>query len=145
MNSAVYRNGTSFVESLFETFGEFEFLHDAFECMCICKYHVTFKLAKGKFKCMLLSFTDCELGDLKDVTDDLKEDKTTQADTLKQASGKCIIPTYVCFCMHVVCSPSFQHFCHPNDLWRKGKENQIVGVSLAHMLITLQAAGRIKN
>lgn len=23
MNSAVYRNGTSFVESLFETFGEF--------------------------------------------------------------------------------------------------------------------------
>ncbi|XP_041799848.1 actin filament-associated protein 1-like 1 isoform X2 [Chelmon rostratus] len=47
MNSAVYRNGTSFVESLFETF-------------------------------------DCELGDLKDVTDDLKEDKNTQADTLKQ-------------------------------------------------------------
>lgn len=47
MNSAVYRNGTSFVESLFETF-------------------------------------DCELGDLKDATDDLKEDKNTQADTLKQ-------------------------------------------------------------
>lgn len=47
MNSSVYRNGTSFVESLFETF-------------------------------------DCELGDLKDVTDDLKEDKNTHADTLKQ-------------------------------------------------------------
>ncbi|XP_040904570.1 actin filament-associated protein 1-like 1 isoform X2 [Toxotes jaculatrix] len=48
MNSAVYRNGTSFVESLFEKF-------------------------------------DCELGDLKDVTDDLKEDKNTQTDTLKQS------------------------------------------------------------
>ncbi|XP_022056080.2 actin filament-associated protein 1-like 1 isoform X1 [Acanthochromis polyacanthus] len=48
MNSSVYRNGTSFVESLFETF-------------------------------------DCELGDLKDVTDDLKEDKNTQTDTLKQS------------------------------------------------------------
>ncbi|XP_073343822.1 actin filament-associated protein 1-like 1 [Pagrus major] len=47
MNSSVYRNGTSFVESLFETF-------------------------------------DCEIGDLKDVTDDLKEEKSTQADTLKQ-------------------------------------------------------------
>ncbi|KAI4819417.1 hypothetical protein KUCAC02_004664 [Chaenocephalus aceratus] len=47
MNSAVFRNGTSFVESLFETF-------------------------------------DCQLGDLKDVTDDLKEDNNTQADTLKQ-------------------------------------------------------------
>ncbi|XP_023275067.1 actin filament-associated protein 1-like 1 isoform X1 [Seriola lalandi dorsalis] len=49
MNSAVYRNGTSFVESLFETF-------------------------------------DCELGDLKDVTDDVKEEKKTQTDTLKQQS-----------------------------------------------------------
>ncbi|XP_044220293.1 actin filament-associated protein 1-like 1 isoform X2 [Thunnus albacares] len=48
MNSAVYRNGTSFVESLFETF-------------------------------------DCELGDLKDVTDDLKQDKDTQTETLKQS------------------------------------------------------------
>ncbi|XP_023275068.1 actin filament-associated protein 1-like 1 isoform X2 [Seriola lalandi dorsalis] len=48
MNSAVYRNGTSFVESLFETF-------------------------------------DCELGDLKDVTDDVKEEKKTQTDTLKQS------------------------------------------------------------
>ncbi|XP_076595721.1 actin filament-associated protein 1-like 1 isoform X2 [Chaetodon auriga] len=48
MNSAVFRNGTSFVESLFETF-------------------------------------DCELGDLKDVTDELKEDKNTQADALKQS------------------------------------------------------------
>ncbi|XP_026186131.1 actin filament-associated protein 1-like 1 isoform X2 [Mastacembelus armatus] len=47
MNSAVYRNGTSFVESLFEKF-------------------------------------DCELGDLKDVTDDLKEDNNTETDTLKQ-------------------------------------------------------------
>lgn len=47
MNSAVYRNGTSFVESLFETF-------------------------------------DCELGDLKDVTDDVKQDKDTQTETLKQ-------------------------------------------------------------
>ncbi|CAN9514790.1 unnamed protein product [Ophioblennius macclurei] len=49
MNSSVYRNGTSFVESLFETF-------------------------------------DCELGDLKDVTDDLKEDKNTEEDTVKQES-----------------------------------------------------------
>nr|XP_043896201.1 actin filament-associated protein 1-like 1 isoform X1 [Solea senegalensis] len=49
MNSAVYRNGTSFVESLFETF-------------------------------------DCELGDLKDVEDDIKEDTNTQTDTLKQTS-----------------------------------------------------------
>ncbi|CAJ1058205.1 actin filament-associated protein 1-like 1 [Xyrichtys novacula] len=47
MNSSVYRNGTSFVESLFETF-------------------------------------DCEIGDLKDVTDDLKEDKNLQMDTFKQ-------------------------------------------------------------
>ncbi|XP_034399905.1 actin filament-associated protein 1-like 1 isoform X4 [Cyclopterus lumpus] len=47
MNSSVYRNGTSFVESLFETF-------------------------------------DCELGDLKEVTDDLKEDEKTQTDALKQ-------------------------------------------------------------
>lgn len=28
MNSAVYRNGTSFVESLFETFGEIIFMHN---------------------------------------------------------------------------------------------------------------------
>ncbi|XP_074530204.1 actin filament-associated protein 1-like 1 isoform X1 [Halichoeres trimaculatus] len=49
MNSSVYRNGTSFVESLFETF-------------------------------------DCEIGDLKDVTDDLKEDQSLQMDTLKQES-----------------------------------------------------------
>lgn len=28
MNSAVYRNGTSFVESLFETFGEILFMHN---------------------------------------------------------------------------------------------------------------------
>uniref|UniRef100_A0A3Q0SIN2 Actin filament-associated protein 1 n=1 Tax=Amphilophus citrinellus TaxID=61819 RepID=A0A3Q0SIN2_AMPCI len=49
MNSSVYRNGTSFVESLFETF-------------------------------------DCELGDLKDVSDDLKEKKNTKTDTSKQAT-----------------------------------------------------------
>ncbi|XP_069027481.1 actin filament-associated protein 1-like 1 isoform X1 [Embiotoca jacksoni] len=55
MNSSVYRNGTSFVESLFETF-------------------------------------DCELGDLKDVTDDLKEDKKTQADTLKQSCADSSAP-----------------------------------------------------
>ncbi|XP_029021610.1 actin filament-associated protein 1-like 1 isoform X3 [Betta splendens] len=47
MNSAVYRNGTSFVESLFETF-------------------------------------DCDLGDLKDVTDDQKEDRSTQTGALPQ-------------------------------------------------------------
>ncbi|XP_056295414.1 actin filament-associated protein 1-like 1 [Pseudoliparis swirei] len=41
MNSSVFRTGTSFVESLFDTF-------------------------------------DCELGDLKEVSDDLKEDKNTQ-------------------------------------------------------------------
>ncbi|XP_061581793.1 actin filament-associated protein 1-like 1 isoform X1 [Cololabis saira] len=50
VNSSVYRNGTSFVESLFDTF-------------------------------------DCELGDLKDVTDDPKEDKKTQPDSLKKQSG----------------------------------------------------------
>lgn len=38
-------------------------------------------------------FIDCELGDLKDVTDDLKEDKNTQADTLKQASVQYKFPT----------------------------------------------------
>ena len=48
-----------------------------------CKYHVV-----CDFERILLSFIDCELGDLKDVTDDLKEDKNTQADTLKQASGQ---------------------------------------------------------
>lgn len=48
MNSSVYRNGTSFVESLFETF-------------------------------------DCELGDLKDVTDELKDDKNTETDTFKES------------------------------------------------------------
>ncbi|KAM9375783.1 actin filament-associated protein 1-like 1 isoform 2-T2 [Pholidichthys leucotaenia] len=47
MNSSVYRNGTSFVESLFDTF-------------------------------------DCDVGDLKDVPDDLKED---QSDTFKQQSS----------------------------------------------------------
>ncbi|XP_041846819.1 actin filament-associated protein 1-like 1 isoform X2 [Melanotaenia boesemani] len=55
MNSSVYRNGTSFVESLFDTFGAFEFQHD------------------------------CELGDLKDVTDVLTEDKKAEKDTLKQS------------------------------------------------------------
>ncbi|KAK7922565.1 hypothetical protein WMY93_009467 [Mugilogobius chulae] len=49
MNSSVYRNGTSFVESLFESF-------------------------------------DCEIGDLKEVTDELKLDKDTQTDILKQDS-----------------------------------------------------------
>ncbi|XP_035017680.2 actin filament-associated protein 1-like 1 isoform X1 [Hippoglossus stenolepis] len=48
MNSAVYRNGTSFVESLFETF-------------------------------------DCQLGDLKDDADDVKEENNTQTDTLNQS------------------------------------------------------------
>lgn len=38
MNSAVYRNGTSFVESLFETFGEFDFQHDAVICTPIYMY-----------------------------------------------------------------------------------------------------------
>ncbi|XP_068182218.1 actin filament-associated protein 1-like 1 isoform X2 [Antennarius striatus] len=51
MNSSVYRNGTSFVESLFETF-------------------------------------DCEIGDLKDVTDDPKEDKNTQNNTTKEQNGE---------------------------------------------------------
>lgn len=41
---------------------------------------------------MLLSFIDCELGDLKDVTDDIKEDKDTQTDTLIQASCKHTLP-----------------------------------------------------
>uniref|UniRef100_A0A3B4EQZ9 Actin filament-associated protein 1-like 1 n=1 Tax=Pundamilia nyererei TaxID=303518 RepID=A0A3B4EQZ9_9CICH len=49
MNSSVYRNGTSFVESLFETF-------------------------------------DCELGDLKDVSDDVKENKNAQTETSKKAT-----------------------------------------------------------
>ncbi|XP_055080616.1 actin filament-associated protein 1-like 1 isoform X2 [Periophthalmus magnuspinnatus] len=47
MNASVYRNGTSFVESLFESF-------------------------------------DCEIGDLKDVTDELKLDKDAQTDAIKQ-------------------------------------------------------------
>uniref|UniRef100_A0A8C6TCR1 Actin filament-associated protein 1-like 1 n=1 Tax=Neogobius melanostomus TaxID=47308 RepID=A0A8C6TCR1_9GOBI len=49
VNSSVYRNGTSFVESLFESF-------------------------------------DCEIGDLKEVTDELKLDKDTHTCTLKQDS-----------------------------------------------------------
>uniref|UniRef100_A0AAV2MLC5 Actin filament-associated protein 1-like 1 n=1 Tax=Knipowitschia caucasica TaxID=637954 RepID=A0AAV2MLC5_KNICA len=49
MNSSVYRNGTSFVESLFESF-------------------------------------DCEIGDLKEVTDELKLDKDTKTNILKQDS-----------------------------------------------------------
>ncbi|XP_013879601.1 actin filament-associated protein 1-like 1 isoform X1 [Austrofundulus limnaeus] len=48
MNSSVYRNGTSFVESLFESF-------------------------------------DCELKGLKDVTDELKDDKFTKSVSLKQS------------------------------------------------------------
>ncbi len=40
---------------------------------------------------MLLSFTDCKLGDLNDATDELKEDTNTRADTLKQASGQYIV------------------------------------------------------
>ena len=40
---------------------------------------------------MLLSFIDCQLGDLKEVTDDLKDDKNPQTDTLKQASGTYIV------------------------------------------------------
>ncbi|XP_027864799.1 actin filament-associated protein 1-like 1 isoform X2 [Xiphophorus couchianus] len=48
VNSSVYKNGTSFVESLFEKF-------------------------------------DCELGDLKEVTDYLKDDKNKQDDILKQS------------------------------------------------------------
>ncbi|KAM7418002.1 hypothetical protein PAMA_017575 [Pampus argenteus] len=55
MNSALYRNGTSFVESLFETF-------------------------------------DCELGDLKDANDDLKQDKDTQTETLKQSCADSTAP-----------------------------------------------------
>ncbi|XP_068596359.1 actin filament-associated protein 1-like 1 [Brachionichthys hirsutus] len=51
VNSSAYRNGTSFVESLFERF-------------------------------------DCELGDLKDVTDDLKGDKSSQDDTKKEQNGE---------------------------------------------------------
>lgn len=34
-----------------------------------------------------LIFPDCELGDLKDMTDALKEDKSIQEDTLKQVSS----------------------------------------------------------
>lgn len=79
MNSAVYRNGTSFVESLFETFGEANII--LFLCICIHTH-------KCELKCKLLSFIDCKLGDLKDVTDDLEEDKNTQDDTLKLASSQ---------------------------------------------------------
>lgn len=50
VNSSVYKNGTSFVESLFETFGELKFQHVAVRCItgtgvlgdvvqsCECKY-----------------------------------------------------------------------------------------------------------
>ena len=48
-------------------------------------------LVKCEFKCTLLAFIDCELGDLKDVTDDLKEENSTQTDTLKQASSQYIV------------------------------------------------------
>lgn len=37
---------------------------------------------------------DCELGDLKDVTDDVKQDKDTQTETLKQVNGR--IPQKAC-------------------------------------------------
>ncbi|XP_071373773.1 actin filament-associated protein 1-like 1 isoform X1 [Centroberyx affinis] len=59
MNSAVYRNGTSFVESLFETF-------------------------------------DCDLGELKDATEDLKQDQHTQTEerstTSKQSCADSLAP-----------------------------------------------------
>ncbi|KAM8848968.1 actin filament-associated protein 1-like 1 isoform 3-T3 [Synchiropus picturatus] len=48
MNSSVYRNGTSFVESLFETF-------------------------------------DCEIGDLKDVTEDMQQDLNSKKEAAKEA------------------------------------------------------------
>lgn len=89
MNSSVYRNGTSFVESLFDTFGASQFQHGnlySFACnpVLLC--------AKFEFKIGFWCFTDCKLGDLKDVTDDLKEDENTQTDTLKkQASVKGIV------------------------------------------------------
>ncbi|XP_034037119.1 actin filament-associated protein 1-like 1 isoform X2 [Thalassophryne amazonica] len=51
VNSAIYRNGTSFVESLFDTF-------------------------------------DCKLGELKDATENLDQDKATEMDTLKQNSAE---------------------------------------------------------
>ncbi|XP_029917171.1 actin filament-associated protein 1-like 1 isoform X2 [Myripristis murdjan] len=52
VNSAVYRNGTSFVESLFETF-------------------------------------DCNLGELKDVTEDIKQDQHTQTDETTASKQDC--------------------------------------------------------
>lgn len=56
-----------------------------------CEIHTYILLlmyAKCEFKCM--PFTDCELGDLKDVTDDQRDDKNTETDTSKQASVELI-------------------------------------------------------
>lgn len=40
---------------------------------------------------LTISVLDCEIGDLKDVTDELKLDKDTQTDTFKQVSTS--VPT----------------------------------------------------
>ncbi|KAM4621764.1 actin filament-associated protein 1-like 1 isoform 2-T2 [Polymixia lowei] len=53
MNSSVYRNGTSFVESLFDTF-------------------------------------DCDLGELKDVTEEVKQDQLTQTDEKAASTQSCV-------------------------------------------------------
>lgn len=54
---------------------------------CFYVYVYTYR-HKCELKCKLLSFIDCKLGDLKDVTDDLEEDKNTQDDTLKLVSSQ---------------------------------------------------------
>lgn len=42
MNSSVYRNGTSFVESLFEKFGEFICIHDVHFILIMNEYEDSF-------------------------------------------------------------------------------------------------------
>lgn len=42
-------------------------------------------------------FLDCELKGLKDVTDELKDDKITKSVSLKQASGKKRTVFVICF------------------------------------------------
>ncbi|XP_064819716.1 actin filament-associated protein 1-like 1 isoform X2 [Oncorhynchus masou masou] len=70
MNTSVYRHGTSFVESLFETF-------------------------------------DCDLGELKDMTEDRKEKQDTHTETHTET-----IPSkQVSYALHTVIVPVCSYMC----------------------------------
>lgn len=93
MNSSVCRNGTSFVESLFEKFGECDLPHDTVKPTSIENvYRAVSRLYTSmhmfEFYVCVGFFQDCELGGLKDITDDLKEDQKNSDDILKEASEK---------------------------------------------------------